>query len=206
MVEINTCPPTERGSSITLQAGYVRNLFANLENGRIDAFFGMDRHGHPSSGRNLPYEGRLSRAHLRSAEQAPQVGRSLTRHQPPRRQRHRCCGTAIALHGVGWEALRQYVLLDSLLLERNYREGQGLPGLGARTAVDRRKRAPTFYDVFRSLRDDSLLRRFAMIPTGATSLLGMPRSAASTIFVPTSSKQAFMPSQVALAQSHCKAP
>jgi len=39
MVEINTCPPTERGSSMTIQAGYVRNLFANLENGRTDAFF-----------------------------------------------------------------------------------------------------------------------------------------------------------------------
>jgi len=39
MVEINTRPPTKRGSGMTIQADYVRTLFADLESGRTDAFF-----------------------------------------------------------------------------------------------------------------------------------------------------------------------
>jgi uncharacterized protein len=39
MVEINTHPPTKRGSGMTIQADYVRTLFANLESGRTPAFF-----------------------------------------------------------------------------------------------------------------------------------------------------------------------
>ena len=140
---------------MTIQASYVRSLFANLENGRTDAFFDHVAEDvdwtvmgtHPLAGTYhtkadflVHTFGRLNK--LLKEGVVLRVTNLLVDGD------NRGGGTGVAFQSVERKALRQQVLLGSPLLERNHRGGQGLLGLGTRTTVDRRKRAPTLYGVF----------------------------------------------------------
>src|ERR687885_165687 len=140
---------------MTIQASYVRTLFANLENGRTDAFFDHVAEAvnwtvmgtHPLAGTYHTKAGFLAHTFARLDKLLKEGVVLRVTKQTTGGRRHHGSGNGIALHGVEREALRQQVLLGNPLLERHHSRGQGLLGLGTPKAANRRERAPIFYIV-----------------------------------------------------------